>query len=62
METSEREWVTRFSARLHAQWPRIGREQRDELATELWAVAHLRNMEPEKEAVEWLRQGMPNAA
>ena len=62
METDEREWVTRCSARLHAQWPRIGREQRDELAQELWADAHWRGIEPEQAAAEWLRQGMPNAA
>lgn len=37
METDKCEWVTRCSARMHAQWPRIGREQRDDLATELWA-------------------------
>ena len=62
METDKCEWVTRCSARLHAQWPRIGREQRDELATELWADTHWRSIEPEQAAVEWLRQGMPNTA
>lgn len=62
MDTDEREWVTRCSARLHAQWPRIGREQRDEMATELWADVRWRSIEPERAAVEWLRQGMPNAA
>jgi len=30
METNE--WVARCSARLHAQWPRLQREQRDEVA------------------------------
>ena len=62
METDEREWITRCSARLHAQWPRIGCEQRDELAQELWGDDHWRVIEPEQAAVEWLRQGMPNAA
>lgn len=62
MDTDEREWVTRCSARLHAQWPRIDREQRDEAARDLWRAAHWRAMEPERAALEWLRQGMPNAA
>ena len=60
METNEHEWVTRCSARLHAQWPRIGREQRDELAQELWADAHWRSIEPEQAAADWLRRGIPD--
>ena len=62
METDEREWVTRCSARLHAQWPRIDREQRDEAARELWQSTRWREFEPEQAAQEWLRQGMPGAA
>ena len=60
MKADEREWVTRCAARLLAQWPRNGREQRDELATELWADARRRSIEPEQTAGDWLRQGMPN--
>lgn len=58
METTE--WVTRFSARLHAQWPRLPRDLRDEVAAELWAVQRWQVMEPEQAAAEWLRQGIPD--
>lgn len=56
------EWVARFSARLHAQWPRVDREQRDEVAAELRNDERWSGMEPEDAAVEWLRQGIPHAA
>jgi hypothetical protein len=56
------EWIARCSARLHAQWPRLSREQRDEAAAELWADERWRLLEPEQAAVEWLRQGIPQAA
>jgi len=32
------------------------------LAIELWADERWRSIEPEQAAVDWLRQGMPNAA
>jgi len=53
------EWVVRCSARLHAQWPRIDREQRDEVAAELWNDPRWQSMEPERATAEWLRQGIP---
>ena len=56
------EWVTWCSARLHAQWPRVRREQRDEAPRELWEQEKWRNQEPEDAALDWLRQGIPNAA
>ena len=31
-------------------------------AQELWADTRWRSIDPEQTAVEWLRQGMPNAA
>jgi hypothetical protein len=55
------EWVARCSARLHAQWPRLLREQRDEAARELWVQERWRVCEPEEAACEWLRQGIPDA-
>jgi len=55
------EWVARCSARLHAQWPRLQRAQRDEVATELLADPQWRPLEPEQAAAEWLRQGIPDA-
>lgn len=58
----EQEWVVRCSARLHAQWPRVDRKQRDEAAEELWRDDRWRHLDPEQAAVEWLRQGIPNAA
>jgi len=58
----EHEWVVRCSARLHAQWPRLDRKQRDEAAAELARTERWRCKEPEDAALEWLRQGIPNAS
>jgi hypothetical protein len=58
MDTQE--WVARCSARLHAQWPRLRREQRDEVATEIQSDSRWQQLEPECAAVEWLRQGIPH--
>lgn len=60
MEVDDREWVARCSARLHAQWPRVGREQRDELARDLWTDDHWRTIEPEQAAADWLKRGIPD--
>ena len=57
METNE--WVARCSARLHAQWPRLLREERDEVAADLHADGRWRRLEPECAAAEWLQQGIP---
>lgn len=57
----EHEWVVRCSARLHAQWPRVQREQRDEAAEQLCREERWRCKEPEQAAHEWLRLGIPNA-
>jgi hypothetical protein len=54
------EWTVRCSARLHAQWPRLAREQRDEVAAELWVHPRWQALEPETAVVEWLRQGIPD--
>ena len=53
------EWMVRFSARLHAQWPRLPREQRDELAAEVHHEPCWQQLDPENAAVEWLGQGIP---
>jgi hypothetical protein len=58
----DKEWIARCSARLHAQWPRLDRRQRDEAASELAREEHWRHMEPEQAAADWLRQGIPHAA
>jgi len=58
----QNEWIARCSARLHAQWPRLDRQQRDEVAAELWDDTRWRDLEPEQAAVDWLRQGIPHAA
>ena len=55
------EWVTRCSARLHAKWPRILKEQRDEVAGELWADERWKSLEPECAAAQWLEQGVPES-
>jgi len=57
MDTSE--WVARCSARLHAKWLRLQREQRDEVAKDLWNDQRWQQSEPEIAVVEWLRQGIP---
>jgi len=59
MEASE--WLARCSARLHAQWPRLRREQRDEVAAELLADRRWQPLEPEQAAAEWLSQGIPSS-
>jgi hypothetical protein len=58
---TEPEWVARCSARLHARWPRLTRELRDEAAHELWEQERWREKEPEQAAAEWLRQAFPEA-
>lgn len=55
----QNEWVIRCSARLHARWPRIGREQRDETAEELWRTGPWRELEPEQAAAAWIAMGAP---
>ncbi len=57
MESNE--WVARCSARLHAQWPRLHRDQRDEVASDLFSDQRWQRMEPEAAVVEWLQQGIP---
>ena len=55
------QWIARCSARLHEQWPRVPPEQLAEVAAELERKARRALDEPEHAAVEWLRQGIPNA-
>ena len=57
METSE--WIARCSARLHAQWPSVHKDQRDAVARDLWNDQRWQQSEPEAAVVEWLRQGIP---
>lgn len=57
MDSSE--WRIRCSARLHAQWPRLQRQQRDEVAAELAADPRWRPLEPEEATAQWLHQGIP---
>jgi hypothetical protein len=52
------EWIHRFSARLHAQWPRLPRDQRDEVAGDMLTRTPWCAMEPEAAAVIWLSQGI----
>lgn len=53
------EWVARCFARLLAQWSRILREQRDEVAVELHYDGRWKQLEPEHAAAEWLLQDIP---
>jgi len=59
LNLDQHEWVIRCSARLHARWPRIGREQRDETAEELWRAGPWRELEPEQAAATWIDLGAP---
>ena len=52
------EWVARCSARLHAKWPRLHQDMREEVAADLWNDTRWQQMEPEIAVVEWLRQGV----
>lgn len=52
------EWVARCSARLHAQWPRLHQDMRDEVAADLWNDARWQTMKPEQAVVAWLQQGV----
>ncbi len=56
MQTSE--WIARCSARLHAQWPRLPRDQRDKVARDLWCDPQWQQSEPETAVVAWLRQDL----
>jgi len=62
METDEREWSRVARRGCTRSGHALGASSGDELATELWADTHWRSIEHEQAAVEWLRQGMPNAA
>jgi hypothetical protein len=55
------EWIARCSARLHAQWPRLPKADRDDAARDLWEEERWRMQEPEMAAAEWVRQGIPGA-
>lgn len=55
----QQEWIARCSARLHGRWPRLQRQQRDEVATDLWNEGLWRDMEPELAVVQWLNLGIP---
>ena len=58
---NSQDWVARCSARLHEQWPRVPPEQLAEVAAEIQRDYQRALEEPERAAVEWLRQGMPVA-
>lgn len=55
-------WIARCSERLQRQWPTIDPTRLDDLALDLAREARWRSLEPEQAALEWLRQGIPNAA
>lgn len=40
-------------------WARVLQEQRDEVAAEIQRDSRWQAFEPERAAVEWLRQGIP---
>lgn len=55
MQTDE--WIARCSARLHVQWPRLHRNQRDKVARDLCSDPQWRQSDPQAAVVDWLRQG-----
>jgi hypothetical protein len=52
-------WIARCSARLREQWPRLALDQLQEVAAQLHDDTRRQLEEPERAAVQWLRQGMP---
>jgi hypothetical protein len=56
---NDREWVARCSARLHALWPSVPRDQLDEVAEEIRLRALRQLDEPERAATDWLTLGVP---
>ena len=48
-----------FWAQLHAQWPRLPGEQRDELTAEVNHDRRWQQVDPENAVVEWLGPGIP---
>ena len=55
----KQEWIARCSARLREQWPRLTLEQLREVAEHLHDNTQRQLEEPERAAVQWLRQGIP---
>jgi hypothetical protein len=53
------DWIARCAGRLEAEWPRIPREQRLEVARDLLKEDVWRSRSPEDAAEGWLRQGIP---
>jgi hypothetical protein len=56
------DWIAGCSARLQQQWPTIDPTRLDDLAIDLSRDDRWRALEPQRAAVEWLRQGIPSAA
>jgi len=59
MDTNE--WTLKCADRLHEQWPRVDRDDLEHLAKALQAEARWKTLEPDDAAVQWLRQGIPEA-
>jgi hypothetical protein len=55
------EWLARCAERLHTQWPRLPRDQLEEVAAEIQRNAERQVKEPEHAAAQWLRLGIPDA-
>lgn len=54
-------WIDAVAARLQRRWPTIALSRLEEQASDLWSDGHLRAMEPERAAAEWLRPVTPVA-
>jgi hypothetical protein len=55
------QWLARCAARLHQRWPHVPDDQLREVAADIQRNAWRQIKEPEHAAVEWLRQGIPDA-
>lgn len=53
-------WIAACSHRLQRRWRSVAPEQLEELAETLWADEHLRALDPDVAADEWLRRGIPD--
>jgi len=56
------QWIAKCAARLQQQWPRVEPDDLHDLACDLFGTKKWRAMPPEEAALEWLRQGIPEAA
>jgi hypothetical protein len=56
------DWTFKFARQLHQQWPRVDQTDLEHLAEALLTEERWKSMESNEAAMQWLRQGIPEAA